>query len=91
MDEGRNRVLAPPRFELLFSTAEIKRDPRVLLNNWQHADFTWDETRAAREAYMGRSAKAKWPTVAARWLIALSTDYDIDTVKRYHNRYLRSA
>jgi hypothetical protein len=40
---------------------------------------------------MGRSAKAKWPTVAARWLIALSTDYDIDTVKRYHNRYLRSA
>ena len=82
---------AIPQFERLFSTAEIKHNPRLLLDNWRHPDFTWDEIRAAREAYMGRSAKAKWPTLAARWFVALSENYDIATVRKYHNRYLSAA
>ena len=79
---------AIPRFERLFSTPEIKQNPRLLRDNWRHPDFTWDEIRAAREAYMGRAAQAKWPTLAARWFVALSEKYDIATVRKYHNRYL---
>jgi hypothetical protein len=69
---------------------EIKQNPKLLLADWRHPDFTWDEIRAAREAYMGRAAKAKWPTLAARWFVTLTTDYDIATVRNYHNRYLRA-
>jgi hypothetical protein len=80
-----------PRFERLFSTPEIKQNPKLLLGDWRHPDFTSEEIKAAREAYMGRTAKAKWPTLAARWFVALNMAYDIETVRRYHNRHLSAT
>jgi hypothetical protein len=82
---------AIPRFERLFSTPGIKQNPKLLLGDWRHPDFNWDEIRAAREAYMGRAARRQWPTLAARWFVALTMNYDIATVRRYHNRQQRDA
>ncbi len=78
---------AIPRFQLLFSTPEIERNPKLLLSNWQHPDFTCDEILAARHAYMGRKAKEDRPVLAARWFVADAKQYPIETVRRYHNRH----
>jgi len=81
---------AIPRFQLLFSRSEIDQNPKLLLSNWQHPDFTWDEMMAARNAYLGRKAKKYWPVLAARWFVALTRKYEIETVRRYHNRHMNS-
>jgi hypothetical protein len=75
-----------PRFTRLFRLPDINRNPRTLLDGWSHPDFEWEAVRAAREAVISRRPPREWPTIAARWFVALTMKYDITTVKRYHNR-----
>ncbi len=77
-----------PQFERLFSLAEVKANPRILLRNaWTHPDFSLDMISAAGGAVESRKPAEDWPKIAAISFVATRDHYVRDSVRRGYSRY----